>query len=60
MCRMILMVDVTAGSGLAIDTFNVMLPDGALSSGPGNDILGENCDGAGVDNAKICLGIDEE
>jgi hypothetical protein len=31
------------------------LPEGALNAGPGDD----QCDGKGVDNALVCLGIEE-
>ena len=47
---------VTDGAGLSIDVFNhVLLPEGALNAGPGDD----QCDGKGVDNALVCLGIEE-
>ena len=35
---------------------NNTLPEGALAAGPGGD---DQCDGRGVDNALVCLGISE-
>lgn len=34
-----------------------LLPDGALSAGPGGD---DQCDGVGIDSAFACLGIPTE
>jgi len=50
-------ISFTDGQYFYFDVFmHDVLPDGALASGPDGDNL---CDGMGIDNALVCLGIFE-
>jgi hypothetical protein len=48
-------ITITDGETFSVDVFNhVLLPEGALNAGPGDN----QCDGKGVDNALVCLGVE--
>lgn len=50
-------ISFTDGENFYFDVFmHTVLPDGALASGPDGDNM---CDGMGIDNALVCLGIFE-
>ncbi len=49
-------ITVTDGATFSYDVYrHDVLPEGALAAGPGGD---DQCDGQGVDNALVCLGIE--
>ena len=49
-------ITVTDGATFSYDVYRRdVLPEGALAAGSGGD---DQCDGQGVDNALVCLGIE--